>query len=106
MLNFHIRLWWIFIYIFPDKKSELGTRAAIFCSFGHLGSMTGAWIQAGLITSLNGKAGLPAWRWIFVIVSVITIPVALFGECLSTHILLLLMITGRMGIHSQPSSSP
>lgn len=41
--------------------------------------MAGGWIQAGLLKSLSGKAGLPAWRWIFIIVSVMTIPVALFG---------------------------
>jgi ACS family pantothenate transporter-like MFS transporter len=62
------------------QKSELGTRVAIFCTFGHIGSMAGGWIQATLLTSLDGKAGLPAWRWIFIIVSIITIPSALFGE--------------------------
>lgn len=68
-----------FIYGSWYKKSELGTRAAIFCSFGQIGSMAGGWIQAGLLESLGGKSGLPAWRWIFIIVSVITIPSALFG---------------------------
>lgn len=68
-----------FIYASWYKKSELGTRAAVFVCFGHLGSMAGGWIQAGLLQSLNGKNGLPAWRWIFIIVSVITVPVAIFG---------------------------
>ncbi|KAK9416953.1 putative Pantothenate transporter [Seiridium unicorne] len=68
-----------FIYGSWYKKSELSTRAAIFCCFGHLGSIAGGWIQAGLITSLDGKGGLPAWRWVFVVVSVITIPVAALG---------------------------
>lgn len=62
------------------KKSELGTRAAIFCSFGHIGSMAGGWIQAALLKNLDGKAGIPAWRWIFIVVGVLTIPSALFGE--------------------------
>lgn len=62
------------------KKSELGTRAAIFCSFGHVGSMAGGWIQAALLKNLDGKAGIPAWRWIFIVVGVLTIPSALFGE--------------------------
>lgn len=69
-----------FIYGSWYLKSELGTRAAVFVCFGHLGSMAGGWIQAGLLDSLAGKNGLPAWRWIFIIVSVITIPTALFGE--------------------------
>ncbi|KAI0129904.1 pantothenate transporter [Xylariales sp. AK1849] len=68
-----------FIYGSWYRKSELSTRAAIFCCFGHLGSIAGGWIQAGLLQSLDGKAGLPAWRWVFVIVSIITIPVAFFG---------------------------
>ncbi|KAJ6120973.1 pantothenate transporter [Penicillium sp. IBT 18751x] len=61
------------------KRSELGIRAAVFCVFGQLGTMAGGWIQAGLLATLAGKGGLPAWKWIFIIVSVITIPVALFG---------------------------
>lgn len=69
-----------FIYASWYKKSELGTRAAVFVCFGHLGSMAGGWIQAGLVQSLAGKSGLPAWRWIFIIVSVITIPTAIFGK--------------------------
>ncbi|TLD34987.1 putative permease of the major facilitator superfamily [Venturia nashicola] len=61
------------------KKSELGTRAAVFCSFGHIGSMAGGWIQAALLKNLDGKAGIPAWRWIFIVVGLLTIPSALFG---------------------------
>ncbi|KAL3421069.1 putative h+-pantothenate symporter [Phlyctema vagabunda] len=68
-----------FIYGSWYKKSELGTRAAVFCCFGHLGSMAGGWIQAGLLKSLDGKSGLPTWRWIFIIVSIITVPIAIFG---------------------------
>ncbi|RDW77070.1 putative major facilitator superfamily permease-6 [Coleophoma cylindrospora] len=69
-----------FIYASWYKKSELGTRAAIFCCFGHVGSMAGGWIQAGLLADFSGRQGLPAWRWIFIIVSVITIPTAIFGQ--------------------------
>lgn len=61
------------------KKSELGTRTAVFCVFGHLGTMAGGWIQAGLLQTLAGHGGLPAWKWIFIIVCVMTLPVALFG---------------------------
>ncbi|KAJ5281128.1 pantothenate transporter [Penicillium angulare] len=61
------------------RKSELGVRAAVFCVFGQLGTMSGGWIQAGLLQTLSGKGGLPAWKWIFIIVSVMTIPVAAFG---------------------------
>jgi ACS family pantothenate transporter-like MFS transporter len=42
--------------------------------------MTGGWIQAGLLSSLDGRAGLAAWRWLFIIVSIITIPIVILGE--------------------------
>ena len=29
---------------------------------------------------LAGKNGLPAWRWIFIIVGILTIPTAIFGQ--------------------------
>ncbi|KAJ5934834.1 pantothenate transporter [Penicillium verhagenii] len=61
------------------RKTELGMRAAVFCVFGQLGTMSGGWMQAGLLQTLAGKGGLPAWKWIFIIVSVMTIPVAIFG---------------------------
>ncbi len=72
-----------FIYGSWYKRSELGTRAAIFCVFGHFGSMTGAWIQAALLKSLDGRGSLPAWRWLFIVVSVMTLPVVIFGEICS-----------------------
>ncbi|KAH7142932.1 putative pantothenate transporter [Dactylonectria estremocensis] len=68
-----------FIYGSWYNKSELGTRAAVFCCFGHLGSMAGGWIQAGLLKSLDGRGSLAAWRWLFIIVSIMTIPVVVFG---------------------------
>lgn len=41
--------------------------------------MAGGWIQAALLGSLSGSS-IPAWRLIFVVVSVATIPFAAFGE--------------------------
>lgn len=46
--------------------------------------MAGGWIQAALLGSLSGKGSLPPWRWMFIVVSVMTIPFALFGECFPT----------------------
>ncbi|KAJ5692443.1 pantothenate transporter [Penicillium macrosclerotiorum] len=68
------------------RRSELGIRAAVFCVFGQLGTMSGGWIQAGLLKSLAGNGGLPAWKWIFIIVSVMTVPVALFGKFLDPYL--------------------
>lgn len=83
------------------KKSELGTRTAVFCIFGHLGTMAGGWIQAGLLQTLAGNGGLPAWKWIFIIVSVMTLPVAFFG---AFHVKLKRkeINTSRLGVYSRP----
>ncbi|KAK7744114.1 hypothetical protein SLS53_003635 [Cytospora paraplurivora] len=67
-----------FIYGSWYKQSELGTRAAVFCGFGNLGNMAGGWIQAALLESVSDKGSLPAWRWMFIVVSVMTIPFAFF----------------------------
>jgi ACS family pantothenate transporter-like MFS transporter len=76
-----------FIYASWYKKSELGTRAAVFVCFGHLGSMAGGWIQAGLVKYFASQSGLPAWRWIFIIISAFTIPTAIFGKLLRYYYL-------------------
>ncbi|EME42336.1 hypothetical protein DOTSEDRAFT_133185 [Dothistroma septosporum NZE10] len=69
-----------FVYGSWYKQSELAARAAIFCGFGNLGNMAGGWIQAGLINALKGSpSALPAWRLIFIVVSCMTIPFAVFG---------------------------
>ncbi|KAJ4417783.1 hypothetical protein N0V82_005949 [Gnomoniopsis sp. IMI 355080] len=68
-----------FIYGSWYTQAELGKRAAVFCGFGNLGNMAGGWIQAALLGSLSDKGGLPPWRWMFIVVSVMTIPFALFG---------------------------
>ncbi|CCH43734.1 Pantothenate transporter [Wickerhamomyces ciferrii] len=41
--------------------------------------MFGGYIQSGVYRTLDGKAGLPGWRWIFVIDFIITIPIAILG---------------------------
>lgn len=67
--------------------------------------MAGGWIQAGLLQTLAGNGGLPAWKWIFIIVSVMTLPVAFFGWfVLSIDILGEAKLTSsRMGVHPRPS---
>lgn len=117
-----------FIYGSWYKKSELGTRAAIFCGFGNLGNMAGGWIQAGLLTSLHGRGSLPAWRWMFIVVAIMTIPFAIFGMCgdfqylylfnhlhvfqsespkwLSDRYTVYVVWANRLVLHSRPPASP
>lgn len=61
------------------KRSELGKRAALFVSCGDIGSMCGGWIQAGLFSNLENKGGLPAWRWIYIIVFILVVPFIIIG---------------------------
>lgn len=58
---------------------ELNARTAIFIASGSAGTMFGGYIQSGIYATLDGKAGLPGWKWIFVIDFIITLPVAIFG---------------------------
>ncbi|KLO13926.1 MFS general substrate transporter [Schizopora paradoxa] len=48
------------------KKSELGTRVAIYCTAATLAGAIGGLLAAG-ISRMNGVAGKPAWAWIFII---------------------------------------
>jgi hypothetical protein len=82
LITFKMQHVWQIILLngFEGGFSAIAYVGAIFCSFGHIGSMAGGWIQAALLKNLDGKAGIPAWRWIFIVVGVLTIPSAIFGE--------------------------
>lgn len=41
--------------------------------------MVSGYLQAAAYTHLSGVAGMPGWRWLFIIDGIITIPVALAG---------------------------
>ena len=48
-------------------QRELGKRSGIFTASGLAGTMFGGFIQAGINESLNGAAGLPGWRWLYIV---------------------------------------
>ncbi|KAK7747575.1 hypothetical protein SLS62_009074 [Diatrype stigma] len=60
-------------------KKELGKRTALFTASGLAGGMFGGFLQSGIHKSMNGLAGLPGWRWLYLIDGIITLPVALYG---------------------------
>ncbi|KAF8517887.1 MFS general substrate transporter [Hysterangium stoloniferum] len=61
------------------KSSELGKRSGVFTSSGLAGTLFSGLLQAAIYKNLNGHAGRSGWRWLFIIDSVITFPIALYG---------------------------
>ncbi|QPG73272.1 hypothetical protein FOA43_000580 [Brettanomyces nanus] len=61
------------------KKKEIMRRSNFFVLAGIIGQATSSYIQSGLISSMQGKNNLEAWRWLFIIDAIIGIPVILFG---------------------------
>lgn len=61
------------------KKSELGRRSAFFIISGVISQAISSFIMNGLNKSLDGKNGLPAWRWLFIIDFLIGIPIVIWG---------------------------
>ena len=44
-----------------------------------IGSMTTNLVAAGIYKNLNGTQGLSGWRWMYIVASLITIPIVVFG---------------------------
>lgn len=49
------------------RNHEVNKRSGIFTAAGISATMFSGYIQAGVYTSLDGKLGLPGWRWLFII---------------------------------------
>ena len=58
---------------------ELFKRAGMWFICNPLGLMVSGYLQAAAYTNLSGVAGMPGWRWLFIIDCIFTIPVALIG---------------------------
>ncbi|KAK9471852.1 major facilitator superfamily domain-containing protein [Dipodascopsis tothii] len=61
------------------KKAELGRRNAVYYSSMPLGTMIAGYLQSAAYTNLDGVKGMQGWRWLFIICTVITVPIAAFG---------------------------
>lgn len=59
--------------------AELGKRACIFQASSSAAQMFSGYLQAGLYSGMDGRAGLAAWRWLFIFDGIIGVPVALYG---------------------------
>ncbi|CZT09539.1 related to transporter protein [Rhynchosporium graminicola] len=58
---------------------ELTKRVAILLEIESIASMFSGYLQAGIYKSLNGRHGLPGWKWLFIMDGVISIPIAVWG---------------------------
>jgi MFS transporter, ACS family, pantothenate transporter len=61
------------------KKNELGKRTAIFACAAYVGTMISGYLQSAVLAGLDGRNGIQAWRWVFIIDGIITIIVAAYG---------------------------
>ncbi|KAK6841191.1 major facilitator superfamily domain-containing protein [Apiospora arundinis] len=61
------------------KRTELGKRTAIFACAAYVGTMISGYLQSAVLASLDGKNGISAWRWVFIIDGIITIVIAAYG---------------------------
>ncbi|KAF2014042.1 putative allantoate permease [Aaosphaeria arxii CBS 175.79] len=58
---------------------ELSKRIAIFYSASYAASMFSGYLQAAIYRGMNGTAGLPGWRWLFIFCGIISIWGPLWG---------------------------
>jgi MFS transporter, ACS family, pantothenate transporter len=61
------------------KRTELGKRTAIFACAAYVGTTISGYLHSAVLSGLNGKHGIAAWRWVFVIDGYMTIVVAIYG---------------------------
>ncbi|KAL1960884.1 hypothetical protein VTO42DRAFT_5867 [Malbranchea cinnamomea] len=61
------------------KGPEVGKRIGLFQASGMVGTMFSGVMMTAMWKTMNGVAGLPGWRWSFIIDGIITIPVAVYG---------------------------
>ncbi|KAK3051454.1 hypothetical protein LTR09_007477 [Extremus antarcticus] len=58
---------------------ELGKRSCIFQASSSAAQMFSGYLQAALLSGMDGRHGIAAWRWLFIFDGIIGIPVAAYG---------------------------
>ncbi|EPE02173.1 vitamin h transporter [Ophiostoma piceae UAMH 11346] len=61
------------------KRQEISRRGGIWYLGVPIGSLTAGLVQSGITSRLEGVNGLAGWRWMFIICSIITIPIGFLG---------------------------
>ncbi|EED17340.1 pantothenate transporter, putative [Talaromyces stipitatus ATCC 10500] len=59
--------------------AELGKRSCIFQASSSAAQMFSGYLQAALYKGMNGRSGMSAWQWLFILDGIIGIPIALYG---------------------------
>ncbi len=54
------------------RKEEMATRTALLFSGSIISNAFSGLISAGILSHMDGKAGLPGWKWLFIIEAIIT----------------------------------
>ncbi|SNX83349.1 related to TNA1 - high affinity nicotinic acid plasma membrane permease [Melanopsichium pennsylvanicum] len=58
------------------KKEEMATRTALLFSGSIISNAFSGLISAGILSGMEGKAGLHSWRWLFILEGAITVVIA------------------------------
>lgn len=61
------------------KKEEMATRTALLFSGSIISNAFSGLISAGILSGMEGKAGLHSWHWLFILEAAITVVVAAFA---------------------------
>ncbi|OJJ34608.1 hypothetical protein ASPWEDRAFT_52774 [Aspergillus wentii DTO 134E9] len=66
----------LFLFSSWYTKKELAARISILFTAAQLAGAFGGLLGSGIMSGMDGKAGLPSWQWLFIIEGSATLPVA------------------------------
>ncbi|OJJ42148.1 hypothetical protein ASPZODRAFT_170341 [Penicilliopsis zonata CBS 506.65] len=69
----------LFLFSSWYTKKELAARISILYAAGQMSGAFGGLLGSAIMSGMDGKAGLPAWRWLFIIEGSATVPVAVLA---------------------------
>ncbi|KAJ5101559.1 hypothetical protein NUU61_003781 [Penicillium alfredii] len=69
----------LFLFSSWYTKKELAARISILYVAAQLSGAFGGLLGSAIMSGMDGKAGLPSWRWLFIIEAGATFPVALLA---------------------------
>ncbi|CAI7578767.1 hypothetical protein N7533_003159 [Penicillium manginii] len=69
----------LFLFSSWYTKKELAARISILYVAAQISGAFGGLLGSAIMSGMDGKAGIPAWRWLFIIEGSATIPVAILA---------------------------